>query len=305
MNMKKKEKEYGSLGEIAKDRNYKLLYDKLVSYEGTVDMKVLAENEGIYSELDLLLFNLPRFAKPLPKKETEDEIELQIKEDINTLDKSNELCPGFLDVIDIVLRNGGNPNATIIHGITPFMMACTTDNNELIKKMIDNPYFKEDLKSGQRVYNKADINKGDGKGNRPIFYATMTGSLSLMEYLVTEYNVDINKQYFLSENKTMLHQVCQSFSEKVTVDSDGLTFKQGDCETKEDIIDKLIELGANPTLMDDYENVPEELIPILDLEIHAADDISEEEQKIWEDMYLKVSNYRKSYENFVVPKLKF
>lgn len=289
--------QYNSLGEMAKAGDYPLLLEKLQQYEGTDDMKILTSlDDRPYSELEELLFRMSRFALKPQKKEDNEETLLN---DILINDIQNnkkELYTGFLEVVDIILKNGADPNRVIVNGITPFMMACTVDNPDFMQKLLNNPYKYEDLKTGEYVYKKADLNMGDGKGNRPFYYATMSGALSVMDVLAKEYNVDIDQQYFLSENKTVFHYVCQNFTDKVTVDPDGLTYTMGN-ENKEFIIDKLIELGANPTLLDNYENLPEELVPTFDETIHSAEDVTEEEIALWDKVYEKIGNYRKAYEN--------
>lgn len=322
--MENKKTENLDLGQMAKNGNYEDLYNKLVVYEknaheeiDTSDLAILTDKRGLYSELEALLFHMMRFAKkPVPKKEKEEEESNNQSANIlnNILtslggnsnvavvpskseeDTKVELAPYFLEVVDFILRNGANPNTPVINGITPFMIACTINNADVMKKMVENPYTYLDLNTFENVTQKADVNKGDGRGNRPLYYATMTQATEVMDVLVNKYNVNINEQFFLGENKTVFHHLCQNFGDNIIVEADGLTFKQGFNIDKNKALDKLIELQADPTILDNYENMPEQLVPTFDEEIHSEGDVSPEDLKIWDDAYEKVGNYRKNYE---------
>jgi hypothetical protein len=307
--MKNTEKQYNSLGEMIKERDFQTLYNKLVQYEQTPDqpeMKQLSQIQTHCSELDLMLFNIARFATPKQTKKQKMKEENEVEDDfldtiltddnLEITDSKAKLMPFVLEVLDVLLRNGANPNVAIVNGVTPFLAACTVNNAEFMEKLVNNPYKTMDLKTGEYIYFQADIEQGDGKGHRPFYYATMSQATDVMDVLVNQYQVDPNFQYMFYDNKTAFHLVCLNLADEVKLDPDGLTFIATEGETKDKAIDKLIELNVDPTILDDYENVPEECVPVFDDEIHDEGDITEEELKMWDNTYEKIGNYRKAFE---------
>lgn len=177
---------------------------------------------------------------------------------------TTELCEYAKEAIDTILYYGADPNASFNNSITPFMKACEINNSILVKKLLENP-------------NKpANIALADGHGNRPLFYATMAEATEVMDYLVKECNVNVNFQSVLSQQQTVFHYACG--------------------HAKEKSIDKLIELGANPCMRDNYENLPAELIPSYDEDIHEEGEISEEDLALWDSLFEKMKVYTKSFE---------
>ena len=305
--MTNEKKQYDSLGQMVFKKDYEALLAKLIQYENDeTDKKILrSTGSGGHSTLvDELLYNIPRFATKLEEKvEEEEEDSMSIfgmganppaVQDIVV--KPAELAPFVLDVVDVLLRNGANPNMALVNGITPMMLAATVNNIDLIKKLIENPFKEEDLNTGDYIYQKGDLNKKDGKGQDLLFYAAMTNSIDIMDCLVKEYNFNINRQNLFDDNKTLLHILCQNLNEETSVNIKGLDFLLDVVAHKEPAIDKLLELGVNPTIEDDYENLPEMLVPSLDESPHNTETLPEDTIKKWDDIYQKVGSYRVNYE---------
>lgn len=179
-------------------------------------------------------------------------------------EKTTELCEYGKEAIDTLLYYGADPNANFKNSITPFMKACEVNNAVLIKKLIDNPI------------KPANIALADGQGNRPFFYATMAEATNVMDHLAKDCQVNINFQYILSQQQTVFHYACG--------------------HAKEKSIDKLIELGANPCMRDNYENLPAELIPTYDEDIHEEGEISDEDIELWDKLFEKMQVYTKTFE---------
>lgn len=306
-------KDYADFGSAIKNRDFLYVLENFLRYEKehyektSEDLDILKSPENKnFSSLDELLYHLPRFAtakKTKQKKEAEDGIETSFLDDIlleDSLEISEEpreeLLPYVLELVAFMLRNGANPNVPIKNGITPFMMACTVNNEELMKMMLNNTYEAYDYVTDVKTSRKADVNMGDGRGNRPFYYATMTQATYVMKSLVKEYGVNPDEQYFLASGQTVFHQVCNHLANKVVVEADGLNFKESENENKDKAINMLIELGADPTIMDDDEVVPEQRVPSKEDPIYVDYEVTPEEEKIWEDTYVKVANYRRAYE---------
>lgn len=240
--------EYDSLGSMIKSGDFPACIEKLKELKGTDDMEYLQLHQhGLPSELDELLLRLPAF--------------------IYKADESGKksLHEGVVETVNLLLELGANPNAVFKNGVTPFMTACEVETADLAKLMVNNKTMPVDLE------------QGDGKGNRPLFYATLAEATEVMDFLVKDCQVNVDFQYILSRQQTVFHYACG--------------------QAKEKSIDKLIELNANPTLRDNYENLPAEMIPAFDEEIHDEDDITPEELKKWDSLYEKMVTYTKQFEN--------
>lgn len=214
-------KTYRSLGQMVKEGNFEKLLETLKeSKDDEKYIKSLLSKQDGYSELENLLYFIPQFS----------------------MDENNQLKDKVLDVVDYIVALGTNPNTIFKSGITVFMQACQHSNKEFVEH-----YLKI-----------ADVNldQGDGRGARPLFYAVMGEKTDIMEFLVTEKNVNMNQKMILLEGKTVFHSACM--------------------EMKEKSILKLMELGARPDIYDDYENLPCELIPTFDEEIYSEEDKDEE-----------------------------
>jgi hypothetical protein len=245
--VEKPEKKYNDLGSMIADENFSAFIKKMTEYEGTEDLTILQEHQhGLPSELDEILLKIPKYLL----KKSEDKI---------------EYYEGALEALDILLKNGANPNAVFKNGKTPFMAACEIEKFEVVKKLIDNPL------------NPANIEQGDGMGNRPLMYATLAEATEVMDFLVKECNVNMDFQYILSHQQTVFHYACGQALEKS--------------------VDKLIELGANPLIRDNFETLPGEAIPAFDEDIHEENEFEPEELEKWDQLFNKMCEYTQSYKN--------
>lgn len=242
MNTKSSKKnEYDSLGQALKNKDFKILLSDLKGYSEE-SWEILKEHQHeLPSELDKLLLYIPEF----------------IINNDGSIDKE------AFEVVNLILSNGANPNASFKNLITPFMMACTINNIDFVKCLLDSKYIKP------------NILQGDAGGNNSLYYAVRSESVDIIDLLIKEYNVDINKQYLLTNNKTMFHQAC----------AEGL----------ENSIKKLIELNVNPNLRDDYDNLACELIPCFDEEIHSPGDIPKSKLVLWDSLFELTKDYTESY----------
>lgn len=244
-----KPQKHSTLGSILKSRDLPQLIKALKESEEDGSLKDYQLNkEGLPNDLDSLLFNLPKFILKLDKESD-----------------TKYLREGAEELIDVLLEYGANPNASFNNSVTPFMLACEMPNILLAKKMLDNKL------------NPAQLEQGDGNGNRPLLYATLAEATDVMEYLVKECKVNLDFQYVLSNQQTVFHYACG--------------------QAKEKSIDKLIELGANPLIRDNFENFPAELIPAYDEDLHEEGEISEEDLALWDKLFEKMkvySNYKKT-----------
>ena len=261
--------QYDSIGEMLKHQDFKTLLSKLIQYqndEADLEVLTIAVPGAPISELNKLLFSLPNYAL---KKITPEEEEAGQK-------PSKELCEGVLEVVDQILKMGADPNLTHANGVTSFHTACQINNPAIAQALLDNPYTVYNIEQDIKESRKADLNKGDGQGKRGFMYAVLADATDTMEFLALERGYDINERVFLLDNRTAFHYAC------------GLE--------KEVVIDKLMELGADPTVLDNFAEMPEQRVPAFDPEIHMEDEFSQEELAKWDELYEKVGNYRKKYQ---------
>lgn len=226
------------------------LIEALKEMEINETMYLLKERiEGLPNKLEEILFTIPSYL-------------FKVDEDDN---KTVEYHEGALELIQILLDNGANPNAVFNNGMTPFMKACELSKNDIVKQYLANES------------NPARINQGDGKGNMPLFYATMAEATDVMETLVNEYKDNVDHRSILTYQQTVFHYACG--------------------HAKEKSIDKLIELKANPLLRDTYEQLPAQLIPEFDEDLHDIKDFTQEEIDKWDNLFKKMEIYTKNYKN--------
>lgn len=193
------------------------------------------------------------------------------------MEMTREILPGAMETLKFMLENGANPNAYMKNGENTYLKACEVPNAEILGYLINNPY------------QKVDLTHTDGMGNTGLWYATMAQSTDVIEYLVKECGVDINAKNFLSNDQTVMHYACGHGKEKS--------------------FDKLIELGANPTIKDIYGYEPFEMI----LPAYDEDTIDEYDQndpedvaelQKWKVFYDKVVNITQEYKKAHKTKLK-
>ena len=192
-----------------------------------------------------------------------------------TIESTNELLPRSMEFLEFALKNDANPEAYMKNGENCYLKACEAKNSSIVQYLIENPY------------KKVDINYADGMGNDGLFYATMAESTEVIELLVKKYGFNPSKQNFLSNNESYLHFACGHGKEKS--------------------FDKLIELGADPTVLDNYGYKPYEMIlagydeeTIKEFDLNDPVDVKE--LKKWKDFYQKAKAIT---ENYIANKKKF
>lgn len=161
-------------------------------------------------------------------------LEIQEGQVMNQMDQLLWYTPNYkgnednLKIAKLLIENGANPNSVDNLGRTPIMVAASDDDIDMLSLYISLG---------------ADINKADVGGNRCIYYAVTSESINAIEFLCKN-GVNVNRQDVLS-GQTMLHLACGEGFEKS--------------------IEKLIELGADPTLEDYLDDaLPSECVPATD-----------------------------------------
>jgi hypothetical protein len=269
MTTQKKYEDYKSTGQMLKASDFDALIQDFAVMKEKGQFKAFTERttKKPISELDDLLFNLPQYAVKYEKVPVEGE------EDETKKVMTGELHPRVMEFLKLCLQDGANPNARMKNGENAYLKACEINNTEILEYLINNPYTP------------ADLTHSDGMGNNGLFFATMAESEPVLEYLVKNKNFDINEKNFFSDDQTVFHYACGHGKEKS--------------------IDKLIELGANPTLKDAYGNLP------LDMMLIAYDEETREEYEDdpkelakWDLLYAKVAKITEDYKIAHPPKLK-
>jgi ankyrin repeat protein len=225
----------------------KYYIDKPAMKELLVTSKVKPINE-----LNLLLNHLPKYS-----------IAARTRKQIE-LNEPVEFLPDALKVAELLLKLGANPNQALKNGISPYLLSAKINNPDLLKLFLDNPY------------QPANLDAGDGRGWRSLHYAAMAQANLVVDELVNERKMDINRKYILSENKTIFHLLCANVKIKS--------------------IEQFMQLGANPTLQDNFQNLPEHQVPVYNPKKHEKDQFTPEEMALWEVTYQAVENYRVEYE---------
>lgn len=266
-NQPKVNKTYKSLGAMLKAGDFEVLLEDLEKMKSTDELKSFAKttSKDPISEFDNLLFFFPQYSVKRIKNEKDEE------------ELTNELLPGAMKFLEFALKNGANPNAYMKNGENTFLKSCEIPNKDVVDYLIHNPH------------NPVDVTHTDGMGNTGLFYATMSQSTEVLEYLVKDCNFNINEKNFLSTDQTVMHYACGHGKEKS--------------------FDKLIELGANPTLKDGNGYQPFEMIlpaydeeTIEDYDLNDPDDVAELEK--WKQFYDKVVAKTEEYATNNKPKLK-
>jgi Ankyrin repeats (3 copies) len=275
-------KKYTSLGQMAKAGDFVELTKKLKEYKEAGDkfFNDLTEktSEKTWSELDKLLYLSFSYArKPEPVVEEQEEQEdsmlsgmmaalgaampkpAVVHDDFKVDERPFEYADGFIDFLKYALEIGANPNARMEGSITSFLKSCELNDPMAVSILLDNKTTP------------VDINYGDGKGNRALYYAVMANADQTIEYLVKDRGVDIDFKYILSDNKTVFHYAC------------------GHCKVKS--LDTLMKLGANPTIKDEYENLPADTMPVFDADNEDCINYSTADGEVWDQNYEKVAAY--------------
>lgn len=243
----KTKKSYKSLGASMKAGDFEAFIEDLTKMVETGDVKkfTLRTNDKPHSELDEILFAMPNFAIKTVKNPITDEREF-----------TGEAYPKAIEAFELLLKNGANPNAYMVNGENAFLIACQTNNIDILKVLIENKYTP------------ADITRGDGQTKDGLFYATIGNADKSIEYLVNEQNFDLNKKHFMLLNQTPIFYAT------------GLG--------KEKSFDKLVELGADLTNKDMNGYLPYEcMLPAYDKDTLEENEYSDEELEFWKNFYLK------------------
>lgn len=159
---------------------------------------------------------------------------------------------GVYDFLDWAFENGAHPNTPVKYGMSVFLKASQLKDSDLIKYFIDNI---KDL----------DIQQKDGRGQDILMHSVLSNSEEVLQYILSTNEFDINKQYILLHNKTVLHAAC----------GDG----------NETMINILLENGADLTIIDDYENEPISMIPTQLESPLSEEETTEEKVQKWEQLY--------------------
>lgn len=151
------------------------------------------------------------------------------------------------DIIKLLLEYGANPNCSDASGVTPIITAAGWNDLETFKLLINNG---------------ADPKKCDHSSFSPLYYAIKEESIDIIDYIVKECNIDIDEIDPIS-GKTVFHYAAYACLQKT--------------------IDKLIELGADPTIEDMIDDaIPSEMVP---------------DDKENEELFVKLEEYRAKYKN--------
>jgi hypothetical protein len=232
--------QYVSLGQMVKNSDFNELLKELdeISKDEKY-LKSLLDNSNGPSELESLLYFIPQFS----------------------LDKNKKLKENVIECVDKIINLGANPNTVFKDGVTPFMQACQYSTKEYVE------YY----------YNKAKVNVdiGDDRGAKPLYYAMIGENLEVLDYLVKDLGLNIDHKMILLEGKTVFHCACM--------------------ELKEKSIFKLIELGARPDIYDDNENYPCQLIPSFDDEIYDESEKDEEYYEKCDKLFTFLKQHLKEY----------
>lgn len=296
-------KQYSSLGAMIAKKDFEALFEKLKQYENDEDDRktlLTFAKDSNFSIADELLYSIPRFAVK-DKEVVEEEEDLMFGMMAgNSIEKpvieDAELCPYVLESVDLLLKLGANPNATLINGITATILSATINTPDLLKVLINNPHEIQDPYTAKFSNLKGDVTAKDNKGHDLLYYAAISNSLNTLQYLVEEQGLDMNRQMFFYENKTLLHLLCEGLNQCATLSISGFDFERDINPHTQPAIEKLIELGVDARISDNHGNVPEMNVPFEDDEIYEDEEIPEETKKNWEEVYELVGNHRKYQE---------
>lgn len=190
---------------------------------------------------------------------------------------TNDLADGLLEAVGTMLKYGANPNTTVKpkNGINTFIKACTVDNPALVELLVNN------------IHMPADVDHHDNKGNSGLYYSVIAESTNVLEYLVKEHKLNMDEKNFFDQDCTVFHHACGHMKEKS--------------------IDKLMELGANPNILDREGNLPQHMVPAFDPEEDDIESMDLVEMAQWDATFEKVKKYAEEFKstNAAAYKVKF
>lgn len=171
--------------------------------------------------------------------------------DLNEVNEKGEsllhLCSknGYIESSKWLLNNNANIEITTIEGETPLFYATLSNSTDMVKFLLEKGANIEHLNSHKRttlqeaviagkrtvnilLQNTKNLNNSDIYGNNLIFDVISNGNIDLINTIINNKNIDINK--INNNGYTILH--------KDTVINNN------------DLAIKLLEKGANPTILD-------------------------------------------------------
>lgn len=229
-----------TLGAILKKDGFVALMKRLETLSESESKELFSTNsEQPISALDQLVFHVPNY---FYKKDEEEK-------DTDTISE------GVFEFLQWAMAHNAHPNSTIKYGNSSFLKSCELKTKDLLEFYVNNV---------------SDLNllQQDGKGQDALMHSVVAQSEPVIDYLLSLESFNLNKQYILLGNKTVLHAAC------------GLG--------NEIIIDKLISKGADLTLGDDYDNKPVDMIPTKLESPLTEEETTDEKVQAWEDLYIKI-----------------
>lgn len=163
--------------------------------------------------------------------------------------------PGVFKFIEWAVTHGASVNSTVKYGNSAFLKsACLPDKNLL-------QYFIENI-------DNVDVLQKDGKGADIFMHSVASQSFEVFDYINSLEKFDINKLYPLLNNKSILHVACAL--------------------GEEPMIDKILALGGDLTLMDNEGNIPADMVPT-ETENHLSiEETTPEKVEQWENLFTKL-----------------
>lgn len=234
-------KKSNTLGQILKTQGYPALMERIEILDPKEFKNLVhTDSEKPISQLDLLLFNVPDL--------------YYVKDDEGKNTKLPEA--GVFEFIDWAVKNGANINSTIKYGNSAFLKSAGMPEESLLK------YFIEKISS-------VDLLQKDGRGADILMHSVANQSLDVFDYISSLEKFDINKQYTLLNNKTVLHVACALGEEAM--------------------IDKILAVGGDLTIMDNAGNIPADMVPTESESPLSEEETTPEKLQEWENLFAKLS----------------
>jgi hypothetical protein len=234
-------KKSNTLGQILKTQGYPALMERIETLDPREFKNFIhTDSDKPISQLDLLLFNVPEL--------------YYVKDDEGKPTKLPEA--GVFEFIDWAVKNGASPNATIKYGNSAFLKSAGLPEESLLK------YFVENIP-------KIDVLQKDGRGADILMHAVASQSLEVFDYVTSLQQFDINRQYTLLNNKTILHVACAL--------------------GEEPMIDKILAAGGDLTIMDNAGNIPADMVPTETESPLSEEETTPEKIQLWENLFTKLS----------------